>query len=321
MKKLLIITGILLIVMQVFAQDGLFTPLETPIVERGDDWDQIYTDPGAVTFHDGQFHMIRNGFNSWVGSVQMGYLVSNDGLNWSQPQDTPVLYTDDVSFAEQAALASSLHVEADGTWVLYFYTWNNANMRNGESTIGRATADNPLGPWTVDPEPVLVPDGTPEETSVLAPSVLPHEDGYIMYYAAVNEDNAQYIRRATSEDGIMWEKDADTILSPSEEWEGSIVHQPRVVHTGDNWLMIYRSQGSGSTTMRLSAATSTDGLMWEKSALNPVFQPRDIPGMYQFWYHAIAYTDETLYLYVEATNGNATDIYALTAPLSALESD
>ena len=146
----------------VFAQDDVVSPFtqqgDSPIVERprrtrdnrdADLWDGQYTDPGAVLYHDGQFHMFRNGFVGWPARVRIGYLVSDDGITWIEPQEEPTLDTLDVPYAEVTALASSAYVEDDGTWVLYFYTWNTTSG-SGQGAIGRATADNPLGPWTID---------------------------------------------------------------------------------------------------------------------------------------------------------------------------
>src|SRR5687768_6024087 len=68
-----------------------------PVVTRGerDEWDGRYTDPGAVVYHDGLFHMFRNGFRGWPASVQIGYLTSPDGLNWTEVREEPVLMSDD----------------------------------------------------------------------------------------------------------------------------------------------------------------------------------------------------------------------------------
>ncbi len=126
------------------AQD---TPLFTlfsddPVVSHGEsaDWDSQYTDPGAVIYHDGLFHMFRNGFKGWPASVQVGYLTSEDGLNWTEVTSDPVLRTDEVPYAGVAALASDALVLDDGTWVLYFYTWESRSGAGAPGSIGRATA-------------------------------------------------------------------------------------------------------------------------------------------------------------------------------------
>jgi predicted GH43/DUF377 family glycosyl hydrolase len=337
MAKHLFLFGMVfcLFITGVFAQDAVVSPFtqqgDSPIVERprrtrdnrdADLWDGQYTDPGAVLYHDGQFHMFRNGFVGWPARVRIGYLVSDDGITWTEPQDEPILDTLDVPYAEVAALASSAYVEDDGTWVLYFYTWNTTSG-SGQGAIGRATAANPLGPWTVDAEPVLEVGeaGAWDSAAVSSPSVIRTDDGFVMYYTGTDDAPTARIGMATSEDGINWTRSENNpILEATEEWEGGMVHQPRVIFTGEQWLMVYRSQGAGGAGgMRFGIATSDDGFTWTKSAANPILSPAAINGARSFWFTSLAYNDGTVYLYQEATPGmNVTDIYVLTAPLSDL---
>jgi predicted GH43/DUF377 family glycosyl hydrolase len=298
------------------AQDtrDLFTLVSAePVVEHGptSDWDGIYADPGAVFYHDGQFHMFRNGFRRWPGFVDIGYATSPDGITWTDASDEPVLSTDDVPYAETAALASSVLVEDDGTWVLYFYTFNTGE-NSASGNIGRATADNPLGPWQVDAEPVLTPgsSGSWDEQIVMAPRVVQTDGGYVMYYeggSSAGFGSAQ-IGMATSPDGVTWTKRDDPILSAGEG--EMMVHQPLVQITPNGWIMIYRSL-VGRGNMQLGLAFSEDGINWMR-AEDPIFWNKtDIPRTSGFWYTALAYHDDTFYLYIEAGRAS-TDIYAAT---------
>lgn len=117
--------------------------------------------------------MFRNGFRAWPATVQIGYVTSSDGLKWTSPLTQPVMRTADVPYAGIAALASSALVEDDGTWVLYFYTWENTKFPSSGG-IGRATAPAPTGPWTADAELVLKAGakGEWDENHVLAPHVI-----------------------------------------------------------------------------------------------------------------------------------------------------
>ncbi|VAW38800.1 hypothetical protein MNBD_CHLOROFLEXI01-4674, partial [hydrothermal vent metagenome] len=145
--------------------------------------DEQFTDPGAVVFYDGQFHMFYNAFTGWPTSVDIVYAISDDGINWTQVQDEPVLTSSDVSFAGIAALASSALVLEDGTWVLYFYTWDDPSWPASASSIGMATAANPQGPWTVADNPVLRPGRSSswDGEAVRTPSVVQTEDGFVMF--------------------------------------------------------------------------------------------------------------------------------------------
>lgn len=311
-------------------EEALFTLVsEDPVIRHSDqdgDWDDRFTDPGAVFYHEGQFHMFRNGFQNWPDSVQIGYLTSADGITWVEQSPDPVLTTAEVPYAGLAALASSATVLPDGTWVLYFYTWENRS-RTARNFIGRATALNPLGPWTVDSEPLLSPgaEGAWDDLGVLGPRIIQQDATWYMYYSAANSRQRAFagIGLATSADGITWVKyndpattsdgfaESDPVLQA--ESERSFVHQPSVQPTADGWVLFYRTApiGQGDSAMSIRYATSTDGIQWERGTA-PIWQPRTIPGISGFWWTASARRDDTYYLYVEGGSMGGTNIYAGT---------
>lgn len=315
--------------------DPLFTlQSDDPVVAHSsdfNDWDGRYTDPGAVFYYDGLFRMFRNGFRGWPASVQIGYLTSPDGITWTEMSAEPVLTTAEVPYAGVAALASSALVQADGTWVIYFYNWNKATRAPADGTIGRATASDPLGPWTVDPEPVLSPgsEGSWDSQHVDAPQVIQTADGYIMFYGGWDA-TMNRIGMATSADGISWTKydDPTTTAAPFAESDpvmtsdqaGFRYHQPRVEKTDAGYVMIFRIAAlAGGGNMSLGIATSPDGIQWTVITDEPFWGRNTIPRSNGFWFTATAYHDEMLYLYIEGGRGSYTDIYVATAPLSTLE--
>jgi predicted GH43/DUF377 family glycosyl hydrolase len=296
---------------------------DEPVVMNGDpgNWDDRYTDPGAVLFYGGMFHMFRNGFRDWPASVQIGYALSPDGYTWTKQGNEPVLRTENVPNAGVAALASSALVEDDGTWVLYFYTWQSMNYPSAGG-IGRATAPSPTGPWTVDPELVLTPGGSDSWDShhVLAPDVIKTDDGYRMYYSGYNRTGTQQIGMATSEDGIHWAKyddpgttnaafaESDPVFTPkmNEGW----VHQPRVRPLDAGWILFYRTEGGSD--MALGYATSTNGIHWERPIVNPVLTAQAVKGGRSFWFTNVVYYEDTYFLYWEVEKSLSTEIYLAT---------
>jgi predicted GH43/DUF377 family glycosyl hydrolase len=305
---------------------------DEPIVSKGQPgiWDDRFTDPGAVIYHDGMFHMFRNGFRDFPATSQVGDVTSMDGYTWTKQGDDPVLKTSDVPYAKIAMYASSVLWEG-GCWVLYFYTWDAISFPSS-SVIGRTT-ECVIGPaiakWTTDLEPILKPGpaGDWDEKQVLAPHVLKTDSGYLMYYSGVGASGTQQIGMATSSDGAHWTKyndpatvdkpyaESDPVFQPGEKgtWDGAWVHQPRVFQTSEGWVMIYRgtSDNRGSN-MKLGLATSTDDIDWERFAGNPIFKPTDIKGAQQFWFTNALIRDDVLYLFVEGDIHQTTQIYLAT---------
>ncbi len=102
---------------------------QVPIVARGpaDRWDGLYINPGGMLYHDGRFHMFRNGFKNWPGLVSVGYMTSSDGLAWTEVQGEPVFTSAQVPYVEdgEGADVSSVILLDDGTWVFYFHRVSN----------------------------------------------------------------------------------------------------------------------------------------------------------------------------------------------------
>jgi predicted GH43/DUF377 family glycosyl hydrolase len=301
-----------------------------PIVANGEssDWDSRYTDPGAVIYHDGVFHMFRNGFRGFPATSQVGYVTSTDGKTWiEQNNGEPIFKSEEVDYAKIAIYASSVIVEDDGTWVMYFYTWDVGAYPISESVIGRATASAPEGPWKADAKPVLVNGSAGEwdENQVLAPHVIKNEDGYIMYYSGSDSKGKQQIGMATSSDGINWKKyndpttsqpfaESDPVLKPEEKkWDSGWVHQPRVFETNNGWVMMYRGTKTvDGQSMAIGIATSTDGIVWERFAENPVFSHRQINRAGYMWFHNALLVNDIYYLFIEGDINQTTNIYLAT---------
>ena len=117
-----------------------------------EDWASTFVDPGAVVFHDGQWHMFYNGIERWPAHVKVGYATSEDGRRWVKQADEPVFVTDAIEYAGVSAFMSDVEVLDDGTWAMWFYTVQSGNSF-ATGVVGRATAPGPTGPWTPDPGP------------------------------------------------------------------------------------------------------------------------------------------------------------------------
>ncbi|HKJ54746.1 MAG TPA: hypothetical protein VJ978_02055, partial [Nitriliruptoraceae bacterium] len=143
---------------------GLTALAEEPIL--GPAGDEAYVNPGGVVRADDTFHMLRNSFTDYPGPSSISLVTSSDGIVWEDQGSEPVLTNTDVPWADddETIFVMSLLVD-DGTWVAYLYSFDNP-LNPG--SIGRATASEPAGPWTVDPEPVLEPgpDGAFDERRV-----------------------------------------------------------------------------------------------------------------------------------------------------------
>ena len=307
--------------------DPIFTlQTESPIIEHHPN--DRGTDGGAIIYHDGLFHMFHNGFRTWPGDSVLRYSTSTDGLNWEAASDQPVFTTAEVDYAEVMMAVSSGLVLEDGTWVLYFFTWQTLSIQYGPGEIGRATASAPTGPWTPDPEPILIQGSAGEWDSgqLSIPSVVQLGDGtFRMVYTASDESGFMQIGMATSDDGIVWSKyddpstteapyaESDPVLLAGEsgEWDDNAVYQPNIILTSDGWVMVYKSFSSRGSDIGI--ATSDDGFIWTKFAANPILRSQDVPAARGFGLPELLLHDETAFLYIPVgTSALNTDLYLAT---------
>jgi predicted GH43/DUF377 family glycosyl hydrolase len=309
------------------ARPGAFTVYDkNPVIPHGVQtaWAARYVDPGAMIYHDGAYHMFFNGINAYPAAVSVGYATSPDGYAWSLASTDPVFTSDKVKYAPTAIFASSVLVGDDGVWSLYFYTVDLAT--HPHSTIGRATAPKPTGPWTPDTAPVLTPGaaGAWDAYSVAHPSVLRTSAGYVMYYsgAANDADPHNAIGMATSPDGIHWTKRADPELlaGTGDAWDSQIIFDPNVVQTPNGYVMAYLGLGPNGVVPKpftaVGYATSADGVTWTQSGANPVLSTLDHQN-WQFMFLAnLLYQNGTLLLYFDLSQSSnsfgVTDVFLAT---------
>ena len=303
---------------QVFS---LFT--KGPILPHGSAtaWDSTYIDPGAMIYYNGTFHMFYNGITAYPAPVSVGYATSPDGRAWTKVSKNPVLLSSQVKYAGITIFVSSVLVQPDGTWMMYFYTLNGSNAFSDVGAIGRATARQPTGPWTPDANPVLQPGkaGSWDALSVTNPSVSRTDTGYVMYFTGVASVNDTHgaVGMATSPDGIHWTKynnpqtndplyaESDPILLPgaSGAWDSQRMVDTNVVRTENGWVMAYLSAAPPGTAPNpysaFGYATSSDGVTWRKSTANPVLSTLNVSDWIGIYLANLLYQNGTLYLYFD----------------------
>jgi predicted GH43/DUF377 family glycosyl hydrolase len=274
--------------------------------------DRQYVNPGAVIDDGGQLHMFANVFTAWPGPVDVPHLVSSDGVTWTLASQTPVLTSDDVEFAAPGADVSSGFVAADGTWVLII----ESVSATAPWVVGRATATDPAGPWTVDPVPVLQPGaaGSWDAGGIDWPSVVHTADGYLMFYAGFDSPGGHgAIGLATSPDGVTWTKHDGPVLTPVAAWELSSLDRPRVAATPAGLVMVY----AGRQLTDRGLAWSDDGITWRRDGDLPVITRASFPIDGNAWDAAVTYRDGTITYYLEigGVGADGTNVYRATANL------
>ncbi len=293
------------------AGGGVLTTLDPdPVVTPAGS--ELYVNPGGMVATGDGLIMLANSFTAFPGPSRVDLFTSTDGLTWASNGPDPVMTSEDVPFADATAFLMTALQEADGSLVGWVYTFNGAT---GQGQIGRATAPAAAGPWTVDPEPVLVPgpEGMFDHMMVLEPAVVRTEAGLAMYYTGVGDDGVRRIGLATGTDGITWTKREKPVLVGSQEWDHGSVSEPEVVATDDGWAMVYRT--AARRGFGLGLATSQDGLTWTPWDGNPILDSFTAPSSSFYQAALLGWEGELRYFLEGTSEGGGTSVFAMELTL------
>jgi hypothetical protein len=286
-----------------------FTAYEgNPIILKGaaGEWDSDIVWEAAVLRHEDFFHMFYIG-----NGTAVGYATSEDGLHWAEYADNPILGADP-ELSPGGFTKAIPFVEGD-SWVLYL-----SDQIFGGQKVWRATAPAPTGPWTVDSQPVLEPDGAQDWDYILYPSSLVRTaTEYVLYYAGRRDgsDAFEGIGRATSPDGITWTRYDDPatteaayahsdpvfVRGETGNWDDMGVLNPVVVLGEHGWEMFYTGTHTG-TQASAGYATSEDGITWMRFGVDLVSNPADVSG---YGASSVVVVDDAYYCYhvIETPSG------------------
>lgn len=122
----------------------------------------------------------------------------------------------------------------------------------------------PLGPFVpYEGNPILRPrGGSWESANLYNPAALVVDDEVLLLYRAHAEDIVSHIGLARSRDGYHFEREAEPILSPQEDYEEFGCEDPRIAYVEGTYYLTYT--GWDRKAARLCLATSTDLRTWTR---------------------------------------------------------
>ena len=179
-----------------------------------------FADPDLVKFGDRYYlYPTTDGFTDWSGT-QFHVFSSADLRIWKDEGVILDLATEDVPWAVGSAWAPAIATK-DGKYYYYFC----GKMKNGESAIGVAVAETPVGPFRAQPQPLITMEQTKRLGLVMGqtidPSIFIDDDGtaYMLFgnaHAAIvqlGEDMVSVIEDTMKNlDGLHDFREAVTVL-------------------------------------------------------------------------------------------------------------
>lgn len=156
------------------------------------------------------------------------------------------------AWADRDFWAPELH-KVGNTYVAYF----SARHNNGIFAIGTATATNPAGPYTAQPQPLLQ-TGSP---GVIDAHFFraPNGQNYLLWKPdgnAVGQTTPIRIQ-PLSADGLSLTGSPTTLLTNTLSWEGALIEGPWMIYEGGFYYLFYSANGYASTSYAVGVARAT----------------------------------------------------------------
>lgn len=234
--------------------------------------DDDFPDPDLLEV-DGVYHAYATNGNS--RNVRVA--TSKDLVTWEeQPDVLPELPPWVIPGKTWAPEVTEL---AAGSYALYFTA---TNYRPTLQCIGVATADDPLGPFTVVGEGMLV---CPEdEGGAIDASTFLDEDG-TRYLLWKNDGNCcgldTWLQMAPlSADGLSLAGAATKLVKQDQEWEGNLVEAPTLVREQDTYVLMYSANDYGNDAYTTGFATATAPTGPYTKNPEPLLASDDLDGVY-----------------------------------------
>jgi hypothetical protein len=252
-----------------------------------------------------------------LGTIQIGYAWSLNGISWNRHAGNPVLSPD--RSWELGTVVCPAVIKNGKT----FKMWYGA-AGIPPRIIGYAASADGIN-WDKHSDPVLHL-GLPGDwdSSIIGPgSIIQESDVYKMWYWGGKENwpiSAIQVGLAVSHDGIEWIKydEVSTTTAPfsrsdpvlkngsAGEWDQLRVWSPAVLATDTGYEMWYAGRAGYTTPPQLVGhATSRDGMIWQKSPDNPVIEERplwgfsyltsavlEFNGFYHLWYTSFPFGND-----------------------------
>lgn len=274
----MIVSG--LVSSQGFAQTVWEKDPTNPVIEPGaaGSWDEAGVLALGMYFDGVTFYMWYSGFDA-EGNDCIGYATSADGIDWTKHSSNPLLCAGEAGSWDEVGVGSPSVIVGG----VFFHMWFDATGADNSTGIGYATSVDGIT-WTKQGTgPVLAPGNAGEwdAGAVLNPMVIAEEGGFRMWYAGWDGTNTR-IGTATSQDGVVWTKDAaNPVLDvgPAGAWDEAYVLAPTVLADDGVYRMWYEGSARGENSPfpdggSIGYAESTDGgVTWQKHNGNPVLLP------------------------------------------------
>jgi len=217
---------------------------------------------------------------------------------WQKNVNNPLVKSITNSPSRSMISAPSI-INDDGKLRMWYY-----GEYQSKYVIGEAESNDGIN-WTINNNnPLLLPESTAniDEKIIVEPAVVKN-DLYRMWYNSGNNQGNYWIRYATSNDGIYWQKHPDYVIKGEYPFEAKGVTNPFVIFENGRYQMWYSGWGNG-ISWSINYAESIDGINWVKNST-----PLDLPSLGHVNGPSVIKIDNKYHLFYHTGGSIPTHIY------------
>lgn len=278
----------------------LYSYLRNPILSVSDDesaFDGQAISSAGVVQADNRLIMYFTAL-SRDGVYSIGRAESTDGINWIKNENS-VIAPDKDRFDEKAVIEPAPLY--DGEKInLFFVSVSSSNKYR----IMVASSSDTLKFFRAENELVSMSGGDLKIVRISEPSVVFADNGLVMYYSGIDEDNRSYIfaAKATFDNPLLWTPLSNTPVFLPQPGRGDAFDQYSVSSpsllsiVSANNRVLYRMYYCGSATEKgsfhIGLAGSFDGVDFERYIYNPLLHYGRSPSAIVFKNNLYVYYNE-----------------------------
>ncbi len=206
-----------------------------------------------------KYNLFYAGYNRKNNVEQIGFLISDDLLNWEKIAKSPLVSIFEVERYTKNQVSNPCVICVDGVYKM----WYQAKSEDGIFSVMHAVSKDLIF-WEFKKEPVLTfGKGDGFRFGIQHPHVI-YIDGVYKMWFTLTRSSKSVFGYAESENGVDWKILSEKILVPELNWEGENIMYPMVLKEEDMYKMWYTGRSS-SSNYAIGYAESKNGVNWEKN--------------------------------------------------------
>ncbi len=249
---------------------------EHPVLDvRKEKWDNTYIAAnGSAILCDSKVYYYYQGVDEANGYAQVGLAIAEDGINFTERTEQPVLTVGEDGEWDCRGVADPYVISFGGRYYMYYLGMDMNNVQR----LGVAASDDGIT-WTKyqrNPIMDVGVHGAFDEMGLGEPSVIYVSPYFYMLYTGRNKLEQRNIGLAVSADGVNWKKMSyDGMFElPENSWDNQVICDTTLLRQEDGRVRVWYGGGNvADPDENLNGKIGTFEILFASTQQQTGFQP------------------------------------------------